>query len=95
MLLFKWSKLVGNRVEGELRVYNRNATGDITQIDGLSIFPIQPRRNTGIPITRGQLFGRGGALPESNPADIWRLAMGRLREAAEKWIRFTGYVSAL
>lgn len=56
------------------------------------IFSIQPGNNTDIPITRGQLFGIGGVLPGSNHADIWRLDMGRLREAAERWIRFTGYV---
>src|SRR5271154_4807096 len=80
VFLFKWSKLVGNRVKGVVEVYNLDQAGNENLVQREDIFPRPAPAATPqqIPITRGQLFG--AAIPAGrNVNDVFNLSLDDLR----------------
>ena len=95
VFLFKWSKLVGNRVKGVVEVFNLDQAGNESLIQREDIFPrpapgAVPQQ---IPITRGQLFGPS-ILAGRNANNIFNLSLDDLRVITAEYIQLDGYQAA-
>ncbi|EER40479.1 predicted protein [Histoplasma capsulatum var. duboisii H88] len=99
VLLIKWTKTKGNRIEGELQVHGRGPASNIVLLQtevGSTVLYILHTNNSGcdtrsIPIAGGQLFG-SRVFNGRNPHDIYNLSVSNVPTKAAGSIGAMGFV---
>ncbi|KAL1885381.1 hypothetical protein Plec18167_000874 [Paecilomyces lecythidis] len=96
VMVLKWSKTEHGRVEGDVELFDLDASGSVRSLQKEIIFPRPPpmiAAMQSVNITRSQLFGP--TLPDGqDPGTIFPLSVDSLRVIAEDFIRDEGFVPA-
>jgi len=95
-IIIKWTKTRGNKVSGDIEVFDLDPQGAVRSLQREVIFPIPPpniANRQEIYLTRGQIFG--AALPVGqNAAQIFSLELNNLRHHATVALGRMGLVPA-
>ncbi|GAD95116.1 conserved hypothetical protein [Paecilomyces variotii No. 5] len=96
VMILTWSKNEQGRVEGDIELFDLDASGSVRSLQQEIIFPRPPPMIAAtqfVNITRSQLFGP--TLPvDQDPGTIFALSIDSLRVIAEEFTRGEGLIPA-